>query len=154
MRTLPDALANAMPIGDRWVLERWWAKLPSSRQRELQHLWDPRADDIAWTEDADSWEPLPIHLEGRTAEDTELGPDTRLAKQQMLEFILGHEEIGFFLQERRFHICRRHTQAHEILSRGLLPADFRCTLRAERCPMRAIAKAAGERPVRIRVRAR
>jgi len=151
---LPSALASAVPESDLPALRHWWARLPALQQTELRRLWDPRADDIAWTErSSEDWEPLPIRLQGRTVEDPELGPDTRLAKQQLLDFILNHEEIVFFLEERSFHICRWHTQARDVLAAGLLPAGFRCTLRGDACPMRVISKAADERPVRIRLRA-
>ncbi len=154
--TPPLALTESLPGRDRAQLRRWWATRSRAQQAELHRLWDPRREDIAWTEPADDagWEALPIRLQGRTVEDPELGPEGREMKRELLEFILGHEEIGFFLEERHFHICRRHAQARAALASGLLPAGFRCTLRGEDCPMRVISKAAGERAVRIRLRAK
>lgn len=152
----PRALTESLPARDLAMVQRWWATLSRARQAELHRLWDPRREDIGWTkpEEGLDWEALPIRLQGRTEEDPELGREGRLMKRQLLEFILNHEEIAFFLEERHFHICRRHRQARAVLAKGVLPAGFRCSLRGEDCPMRAISKAADERAVLIRLRPR
>lgn len=143
---------NALPARDHDALLRWWATLPKRQRTELHRRWDPRGEDIQWQAEGTGWQALPIRLQGRTVEDAELGPEGRLAKRQLLEFVLNHEEIRFFLEERRFHICRRHAPAREVLAAGVLPARFRCAFRGEACPLRAISREADERPVLIQLR--
>ncbi len=77
--------------------------------------------------------------------------EPRDGNRDLLEFILNHEEIVFFLEERSFHICTEHRQARAILERLKIPARFRCALRGEDCPMRVISRAAGESAIAFSV---
>ncbi|MEM7607440.1 MAG: hypothetical protein AAF411_18970 [Myxococcota bacterium] len=151
-RLPPRAWIDALPPDALESLKRWWSTLGDARRNELHHLCDRRHDDIALAASGELWQSLPIRLQGRTVEDRELGAEGRQMKRDLLEFILNREEIVFFLEERRFHICRHHSQARAALERGAIPADFRCSLRGEACPMRAVSKAAGQRPVLIELR--
>jgi len=50
------------------------------------------------------------------------------------EWISGHEEVVFFLEERTFHICRAHRDARRVIETGIIPAGFTCPLGRADCP--------------------
>ncbi|MEM1414024.1 MAG: hypothetical protein AAGH15_03950 [Myxococcota bacterium] len=133
-------------------MHRWWLGLPDEERSALLEAWDARREDIAWTSAGRRWEPLPIRVQGRTDIDPLLGPERRLMQRQLLEFINGHEEVRFFFRDVKFIVCRAHSPARRALAEGVMPAGFRCPVRGEACPMRAISAAAGERAVHIELR--
>lgn len=132
----------------------WWRDLREEDRRELEVLWDRRAERLGWSRENGAYKPVPVRLLGEVVgSDTEAAADAEDAEYistQLLEFILGHEDIVFFLEERTFHICRRHPLARSTLRRGSIPEDFRCAQAGEGCPLRRISQAAGRR-VRFRL---
>ncbi|MEM9069805.1 MAG: hypothetical protein AAGE52_14930 [Myxococcota bacterium] len=144
----PAVLSDSLPTQDQFSLRQWWARLSVDERSELAHLWDPRSDDIAWSRGRS----LPIRLQGRPVVDRQLGPDSRIMRGQLLDFVLNHEEIGFFLEKRRFHICRLHTQARQILEDGTIPDTFRCTLRGHACAFERVACAAENHTILVQLR--
>lgn len=131
----------------------WWESLSEADQQDLRRRWDARSEElsrVAPTEANEPWRRLPIHLVGHFV-DPEDAVDERLMSQQLLEFILNHEDVRFFLAEREYHICRQHPPAHQILRERRLPADFRCPKRGADCPMRRISDAVAGLELRIRL---
>ncbi|MEM9187750.1 MAG: hypothetical protein AAGF12_01140 [Myxococcota bacterium] len=117
----------------------------------LSKFWDPCAEDLSFASGEDGWEGLPLILHGHQV-DSEDVADDELMHRDLLEFILNHEEIQFFLVDREFHICRRHSAARSILRRRLIPGGFRCPVEGEGCPFGVISKAARGAGIRIRLR--
>ena len=115
----------------------WWLSLSDATRAELERSW--REPPIGTTMDGCA---LPIWLEG------EVDGDAEDVNQDLLEYILNHD-VPFFLEERRFHICREHAPAKAILKRGCIPRGFRCPVRGPKCPMQ---KMAGGRKVALRAR--
>jgi hypothetical protein len=72
---------------------------------------------------------------------------------ELREFVDSHEEIGFFLGERRFHICRALPAARQVIARGLIPADFFCPGGAIDCPFAAASAHVSGLQIRLTLRA-
>lgn len=152
---IPSELLDDNPAERQQQVRSWWAELSPAAQEEFARMWDERTDDTAYAaaahDEGIEWHPLPIELVGRFVdEQDELDHDE--AKQSLLEFVNNHEEIGFFLVRRGFHICRAHKAAQDVICKGFLSADFKCPLDDENCPMRTIAVAAGGRNVAFDVK--
>ena len=75
--------------------------------------------------------------------DAETERENRLWTQQLAEYVNAHEEVGFFLQERHFHICRAHAAARAVIERGTIPAGFSCPRTAADCPLASAGTLAG-----------
>lgn len=134
---------------DDGQLARWWASLSREIQDELSASWDPRREDSAWTHDEAHWRPLPIALQGFAEVDGSEATDRVLIKGQLLDYVLNHENVRFYLESRSFHICRQHRPAQALLRRGRIPHAFRCPKRGANCPFEQISKAAGGRAIRL-----
>ncbi|MFK8001664.1 MAG: hypothetical protein AB8H86_18870 [Polyangiales bacterium] len=133
---------------------QWWRDLREEDKRELEALWDRRAERLDWSREDGAYNAVPVRLLGKVDDaDTEGAADAEDAEYistQLLEFILNHEDIVFFLEERTFHICRRHPLARTTLRHGRIPKGFRCEKAGEDCPLRRISRAAGRR-IRFRL---
>ena len=70
--------------------------------------------------------------------DPELARENALWTQERIEYINAHPEVGFYLRERLFHICRAHPQARRVVQRGIVPTDWRCPLGRSACPFAAV----------------
>lgn len=132
---------------------QWWRELREDDKRELEALWDRRAERLEWNRSGGTFEQVPVRLVGKAmgAQDAADAEDAEYISTQLLEFILGHEDIVFFLEERTFHICRRHPLAHSTLRQGFIPKGFQCVQAGARCPLRRISRAAGGERVRFRL---
>jgi hypothetical protein len=148
----PTDLLAPLSAGARERAAAWWANLTPTARVEFVQLWDARTDDTALygtCEDGQLvWHELPIELRG-TIVDVDDDDDHQAQKQQLLEYIGNHEDVQFFLVERRLHICRAHAAARAVISTGMLPADFVCPAAAGACPMASILAASGGRAVRL-----
>lgn len=119
----------------RAALRAWRATLPTEARAGLR---------------LPSWRDQPLELIGAPV-DAELAHDTALWTAQLVEYINSHEEVGFYLQERRFHICRAHAVARRVVRTGVIPADFACPRRATDCPFAAAAACFPGRVVKLRL---
>jgi hypothetical protein len=86
----------------------------------------------------------PIDLIGRPQDDLDDGLD---ATHDLTEYINAHEEVGFHLQERRFHICRAHILARRVIATGSIPANFICSRAVTTCPFMAASASVGGRRI-------
>ncbi len=139
-RQLPDA-----------VLERWLQTLPASHRGEVVALFDERLDDVGLTrtlpkQPGSGFTLLPIVLAGTMVEpDDEGAPGTWF--QDFYEYAADQKYI--FIEERHFHICTRASSAREALRRGLIPADFKCSVAHRTCPMGRMLASRPGRSVRL-----
>lgn len=117
----------------------WWHALSDEARLELERSWREPAIDTSFR-----GHPLPIWLEGGV--DGEIADED--PNRDLLEYILNHD-VPFFLEGRRFHICRTHAPAKRMLRTQQIPAGFVCPVRAEACPIQFIARG---RRVTLRVR--
>lgn len=140
MHPIPEQLLHDLTEEDCTKTLDWWTTLHPETQLEFAQCWDQRSDDTALhgisRDGKIEWHPLPIELRGRIVDDDDR-IDDRLARQELLEYINGHE-IQFFLVDRGFHICRAHAGARACLRAGLIPKHFVCERESADCPMRAI----------------
>jgi hypothetical protein len=136
-------------------LRRWCTRLPPEERAELGSLLDRRADHVFHQAPAGDrcreWHELPIVLLGQPI-DAEIERENRLWTQQLAEYVNAHEEVGFFLQERRFHICRAHAVARAVIARGTIPAGFTCPRAATDCPLASAGALAGGARIDLRPR--
>jgi hypothetical protein len=118
MREPPTDLITNLNDEERARTTAWWTTLNDEAQLEFIAMWDARADDtalFATCADGDiTWHEIPIELRGALL-DEENDVEHKQAKQQLLEYIANHEEISFFLVDRKFHICRAHPAARALL---------------------------------------
>jgi hypothetical protein len=119
----------------RAALRQWRASLPATARVGLALR---------------SWRDQPLTLIGEPV-DAELAHDTALWTTSLIEYVNSHEEVGFYLQERRFHICRAHAAARRVVCTGVIPAGFECPVRAAACPFAAAAVLVPAHAVRLRV---
>jgi hypothetical protein len=113
-------------------LRRWSATLPPDEREQLRRRrGGPRAASLIGE---------PLNDAGA------LIPDL----QDLREFVDSHEELGFFLGERRFHICRAHPAALQVVTGGLIPAGFRCPAGDADCPFAAASAHVSGAPIRLR----
>ncbi len=93
----------------RAALRQWRATLPTDARVGLA---------------LPSWRDQPLVLIGAPV-DAALADDAALWTAQLVEYINSHEEVGFYLQERRFHICRAHAAARRGRARRRHPGGLR-----------------------------
>lgn len=152
MREPPNDLLAPLNAEERARTTAWWSTLNDEAQLEFARMWDERSDDTALfgtCDDGDiTWHQIPIELRGALLDD-ENDVEHKQAKQQLLEYIANHEEIQFFLVDRKFHICRAHPIARDVIRAGHLPADFVCPVDEAACPMKNILAACPGRAVRL-----
>lgn len=119
----------------RAALRRWRATLPAAARVGLALR---------------SWRDQPLTLIGAPV-DAELAHDAARWTTDLIEYINGHEEVGFYLQERRFHICRAHAAARRVVRAGVIPGGFTCPRRAADCPFATAAACVPGQAVRLRL---
>jgi len=145
---LPRALVarahapSAPPIA---AIERWWRALDATSQRAVRALCDERGEDVAsmFDEVTHEWHTLPIVLRGHFV-DPEDARESEAGTTDLLEYIDAHPEIAFWLEERRYHICRAHPAARALLTQRQVPSTFECPFGHTSCPYkRATANANG-----------
>lgn len=133
---IPHSLCRGLAPEHRHQVGAWWTALSDDARADLERMCDPGA----------TCEEPPIRLVGRLV-DEETRRETRLARQQLFDYIANHEEIQFFLRDVEHHICRAHPAARRVIRTGFLPATFRCPVGSGSCPMRRIVDAAGGKSV-------
>lgn len=148
---MPREALVGLDAAGRKRARAWWSRLAPAAQDEFRALWDARTEDTSMAGEvrADGsveWRSLPIEVRGLIIEGRKDGQPRRWSKSQY-EYLLNHPESVVILAGRRFHVCRAHPAAREVLKRGRLEPSFRCPLENERCPMRSLLEAAGGRCV-------
>lgn len=140
----PQTILAGLSPSERAKTTEWWATLNEQSRTEFLQLWDTRSDDTGLYGTVDDgkieWHELPIELRGMPI-DTENDVEHKQFKQQLLEYISNHEDVQFFLVDKRLHICRSHSGAREVIRSGFLPSSFVCPASDEGCPMRQILSA-------------
>lgn len=119
----------------RDALRKWKATLPASVRADLA---------------LPSWRSHPLTLIA-VAVDSEQARDAEQWTTELIEYINSHEEVGFNLQERRFHICRAHAAARRVIHTGVIPAAFACPRGEPSCPYAGAAALVPDRALRLRV---
>ncbi len=151
-RPPPSDMLDPLTDEERSRTITWWGTLNDAARVEFEQMWDARSEDTALygtcEEGNIAWHELPIELRGALL-DEENDKEHRQFKQQLLEYISNHEEVQFFLVEHKFHICRSHPGAREVIRSGLLPSGFVCPADSAACPMAAILGAAAGKSVRL-----
>jgi hypothetical protein len=148
----PAALLAGQSEAERQRTAVWWRTIDAESQAEFLQAFDSRADRTDFyglVEDGKiRWHELPIELRGALSDD-ENDVEHRQFKQQLLEYISKHEDVQFFLVDRKLHICRAHPAARAAIQSGVIPAAFVCPLADADCPMRHIIDHCGGRSVRL-----
>jgi len=153
---LPDDLVDNATPEQALAAEQWWEELSARTRADFSLMWDQRAEDSALYGFVDGdelvWRELPLELVGEFIEPDSAPFSHDELQQQLLEFVNNHEEIEFFIVERKFHICRAHAAARQIVVDGILPADFSCPLSSGDCPMRRLLELEPGKSLRFVVR--
>jgi hypothetical protein len=100
-----------------------------ARRHAIRALADRRLDSIALAATEGGWHELSIELRAHIVD-----PEDDTWCDDLIEYINGHPEVALHLEERRFHICRAHTAAREVIATGRVPATFTCPVANDRCP--------------------
>ncbi len=129
------------------MVERWWATLTETEQRELSELWDSRREEHFFTPQSafidlpDAWENLPTVTGGRFVPHDD---SARMADwiDDWLEYLSGHEEVVLLSRAvvvfRTYHMCQIEPAARAVTACGLLPASFCCPVARPTCPMQRV----------------
>ena len=110
----------------RQVYREWRRALPYAERAELAAA--PRAEQIV---------------------AKAVDPDARENAEwsaELAEYLTAHDL--FWVEERRYHICRPHPAARAVIATGVVPARFSCPLASAACP---IAAASGCTPKHLHV---
>lgn len=154
MDTPPPEMLEGLDDAERHRTTTWWSTLNAEAKAEFVQLWDARADDTALygtTVDGRlTWHELPIELRGALI-DEENDREHKELKSQLREYISNHEDIQFFLVDKRFHICSAHAAARAVIRDGVLPRSFVCPVNPATCPMHNILQACPGRSVALTV---
>ena len=118
----------------------WWATLSDVEREEMTERW---AAETSESPDAGDSGAFTVLLEARFVESARgeellVEAEERLALATLDDWIQGHPEYAWGLTERTFHICRAHPKARAAVRAGVVPADFRCPLARDQCPMRKL----------------
>jgi hypothetical protein len=143
---LPPALTHALAPADRTLADRWWSALDDTARHAVRALTDRRLDTIALAPIEGEWHELSIELRGRVVDPEDAREDDTWC-DDLIEYINGHPEVAFHLEERRFHICRAHRAARDVISTGRVPARFTCPAANDRCPFKEASSLASGRPL-------
>jgi hypothetical protein len=122
----------------REALATWQRQLTPAVRAELRHL-GPRS-------------PSEVTLVAHPV-DGELEREHRMWTRDLRDYVNSHEEVGFFLQERRYHICRAHAAARTVIATGTISAAFQCPLRDRACPFAGASERAGGAVLHLGLRA-
>ena len=125
---------TAMPNANDSIRD-WWLRLSDDEKTELLTSWDDRAEQTSLSFDGTEWQELPIQLRGFFAVDPLAKIENEMWTEQLQEWVTSHDDVVFFLEERKFHICRAHPKARRVLETGVVPATFACPLGRQRCPL-------------------
>jgi hypothetical protein len=131
---LPPALTHGLSPADRALADRWWSALDDTSRHAIRALTDRRLDSIALAATEGEWHDLSIELRAHIDPEDAREDDTWC--DDLIEYINGHPEVAFHLEERRFHICRAHRAARDVISTGRVPARFTCPAANDRCPFK------------------
>lgn len=134
---LPAALSLGLTPADRQLAARWWDALDEAVQNAVRALVE-RHDSLACDGE---WHELSIELRGRFVDPEDAREDETWC-DDLVEYINAHPEVGFHLEERRFHICRAHRAAREVIAAGRVPAGFVCPVASDGCPFQGASAAA------------
>lgn len=137
----PPALTHGLLPADRALAARWWSDLDESSRNAVRALVDRRLDSFSTNEDGE-WHELSIELRGRFVDPMDAREDDTWC-DDLIEYINAHPEVGFHLEERRFHICRAHRAARDVIAAGRVPAEFECPVADDRCPFQRASSVAG-----------
>lgn len=154
MTTIPDALVRNVPENEQEHAKQWWATLSKKMQKEFLLFCDEKSDDTSYfgtvEEGALVWHELPIELKGRLIDPLEVREHKAL-KEELIEYVNNHEDVQFFVVEKKFHICRSHPAAAMAIKSGRIKADFRCPLNDNSCLMRRMLDACGGKDILVEV---
>lgn len=145
--TMPEELTRDVPAAVRPAVEAWWRSLDALARDAV--VSEARPDDTAWLTD-DEGHPV-VELRGRFV-DPEDAIDDALWRQELIEYIDAHPEIVFFLEERRFHICRAHAVGRRVAKTGVVPRDFVCPLADRACPLQRASELGVGRAIALEAR--
>jgi hypothetical protein len=124
------------------LVAAWWAGLADRDRAQLADLCDPRQDECFFGVAPEAASPVPVVIGGRfvPADDTTGWPEWHA---DLFDHLLCNPELVLVAPPvvRTFHICTRHEAARAVLEAGRIPADFRCPLSLEDCPMRRLVRA-------------
>jgi hypothetical protein len=144
MNNIPDTVLLALLPEEIASTNEWWATLTSSAQQELVRLWDTRSDSCGFEytlepDGSHSWTPIQIDI-GAMYQHPDKASTHHTWNRDLYEYIVSHPEVKVLAQfaERKFHICRSHSQARAAIETGVIPAEFACPFADEHCPMRAL----------------
>jgi hypothetical protein len=126
---------SRLDLQAREAFARWQRQLAPSTQAELRRLRAHR--------------PPELDLVGHVV-DREAEREHRMWTRDLREYVSSHEEVGFFLQERRYHICRAHAAARAVIASGTIPAAFACPLHNRACPLAGASALAGGGLIHLR----
>src|SRR5262245_33752331 len=124
----------------------WWGRLDEPIRCELASRWGrsaERSERFEGGSDAgtDGRRGLLAGLRGRFV-DPEDAAENEMWTEALRDYITALD-IPFFLEERKFHICRAHPEARAVLATGVIRPGFTCPLLRASCPL---AQAAALRP--------
>lgn len=123
-RSPPKRLLRTLSAAQRDEVAAWWRSLDENARHELGAAPSRSGSD----------EPEMV-LQGRPVDPQEQAENEQWTAQ-LREYVNGHE-VPFFMEEKRFHICRAHRIAREVTETGVLPAAFSCPLEQAACPFAA-----------------
>jgi len=139
MDEIPAHLLKNLAEADWSVVREWWVGLSETARSEIVWLCDERQEECFFgvVPKGDS---VPSVIGGRFIPHddawglSEWGPG-------YFEHLLQHPElvIDWESGRRTFHIgCTQHPAARACLTAGCLPADFKCPLGLQECPMQRL----------------
>jgi hypothetical protein len=141
MEAIPARLLNRLSPGDAELIADWWAGLADSDRTEVVALCDARLEECFFgVPPADQEEVIPVVIGGRFVPGDDAAGWAEW-HAELFDHLLCHPDLVFLVPpvDRKFHIgCTRHEAARAALAAGSVPADFRCPLDEEDCPMRRL----------------
>jgi hypothetical protein len=129
---VPPALVGSVGETEHGKLESWWDGLDETSRNAITELCSGGGD-IALERD---WFGVSIELHGRFI-DPEDALEQEMWTEDLIEYINNRPEMRFHLEERRFHICRAHAAAREIVRTGVIHGHFTCPAANDACPFEA-----------------
>jgi hypothetical protein len=144
MDEVPRHLLRGLSLDDGEKVTVWWAGLPDTERLQVTSLCDPRQEKYFFGVVSDAKANVPIVIGGKFIPRDDVAGWAEWYAEVFDDLICRPDEV--LIQTpfvRKFHIgCTRHEAARAALEAGRIPADFKCPLGSEHCPMRRLLNVA------------
>ncbi len=145
---MPELLRAALEEAGIQEVDRWWRDdLDDDSRCQVLTLWrDCAQHHFGPGRGCDR--PMEMRVKG-TRQKEKVETYEGFWNHQFYDYLVNHE--AYYFEEEMVHICTAELAAREAIESGILPADFKCGIPSESCPIRRRVEEAGGNSIRLSI---